>query len=133
VRGGAIVSKPGAQVLRVAACRAAKRVEVTVVAGAGASQSSCAKPGGKKLTLRVALSPRRVAVGRRVRVVARVRAGGKPVRGAVVRLGGKRAVTGRRGRAKLHVRFKHRGRKRAVARARGYKPGRATLRVQRRR
>jgi endoglycosylceramidase len=133
VRGGAIVSKPGARVLRVAACRAAKRVAVTVVAGAGASQSSCAKPGGKKLTLRVALSPRRVAVGRRIRVVARVRAGGKPVRGAVVRLGGKRAVTGRRGRAKLHVRFKHRGRKHAVARARGYKPGRAALRVQRRR
>jgi hypothetical protein len=74
-----------------------------------------------------------VRVGRRLKVVVRVRAGKSPVRGAVVRLGGKRAVTGRRGRATLHVRFKHRGRRHAVARARGYLPGRATLRVVRRR
>ena len=131
VRGGAIVSKPGARVLRVAACRAAKRVTVDVVAGGGAAQSSCAKPGSKRLRLRVALSPRRVHAGRRARVVARVRAGGKPVRGAVVRLGGQRAVTGRRGRATLRVRFAHAGRRTAVAKARGYRVGRAKIRVVR--
>jgi endoglycosylceramidase len=131
VRGGAIVSKPGARVLRVAACRGAKRVTVDVVGGGGAAQSSCAKPGLKRLRLRVVLSPRRVHAGRRVRVVVRVRAGGKPVRGAVVRLGGKRAVTGRRGRAKLRVRFAHPGRRVAVATARGYRVGRAKIRVVR--
>jgi hypothetical protein len=131
VRGGAIVSKPGARVLRVAACRAAKKVTVGVVAGAGAAQSSCAKPGAKRLRLKVTLKPHRVRAGRRVRVTVRVRAKGKAVRGAVVQLGGKRAVTGRAGRAKLRVRFKKAGRRHAVARARGYKPGRATIRVRR--
>jgi hypothetical protein len=133
VRGGAIVSKTGARVLRVAACRAAKRVTVNVVAGGGASQSSCAKPSAKRVRLRVSLKPHRVRAGRRVKVLVRVRAGKSPVRGAVVRLGGARAVTGARGRATLRVRFAHRGRRHAVARARGYLPGHATLRVLRRR
>jgi endoglycosylceramidase len=131
VRGGAIVSKPGARVLRVAACRAAKKVTVAVVAGRGAPQSSCAKPSKARARLKVSVSPRRVRAGRRVRVSVRVRAGGKPVRGAVVRVGGKRAATGRRGRAKLRVRFKHAGRKRVTATARGYKRGRAIVRVRR--
>ncbi|MEA2470874.1 MAG: endoglycosylceramidase [Thermoleophilaceae bacterium] len=131
VRGGAIVSKPGALLLRVAACAGAKDVNVSVVAGGGPSQSSCAKPGKKRPRLTVTLSPRRVRAGRRVKVVVWVRAGKAAVRGAVVRLGRKRSVTGRRGRAVLRVRFAKPGRHRAVARARGYRSGKATLRVVR--
>jgi endoglycosylceramidase len=121
VHGGSIVSKPGAAVLRVAACRGVDGVTVTVTPGS-ASRSSCAK-------LRVSISPRRVRAGRRVTLTVRVRASGKPVRGALVKLAGHRATTGKRGRAKLHARFAHAGRHAATARARGYRPGRAALRV----
>jgi endoglycosylceramidase len=135
VRGGSIRSAAGASVLGVAACSGVERVAVTVVPG-GAAQSSCAPPPkslrAAKTRLRVSVRPRGVRVGRQVKVRIRVRAGKAPVRGAVVRLGGKRAVTGRRGRAKLRVRFRRPGRRAAVARARGYRPGRATLRVVRR-
>ena len=138
VRGGALLSAPGDPVLRVAACPDSERIEVTVVPS-GAAQSSCAKPQpfagtGKKTRLRVSLKPRRVRVGRRVRVRVTVRAGSRksPVRGAVVRLGGKKRVTGKRGRAVLRVRFRKTGRRRAVASARGYRRGKATLRVVRR-
>jgi endoglycosylceramidase len=160
VRGAAILSKPGARLLRVAACRTARKVSVEVVAGGGAQQSSCAKPGKAKPRLRVTLSPRKVRVGRRARVVVRVRARGKAVRGAVVRVSGRRvsgrratrgavvkvsggrvsgrratrgrrAVTGKRGRAKLRVRFAKPGRKRVTASARGYRTGRATIQVVR--
>jgi hypothetical protein len=138
VRGGAILSAPGAEVLRVAACRTVDLVSVTVVRGSGPAQSSCALRapfGGPAATkLRVSVSPRRVRVGRRVRVRVLVRAGakGSVVRGAVVRLGGRRAVTGRNGRAVLRVRFTKPGRRAVVAKARGYRSGKATLRVVRR-
>jgi endoglycosylceramidase len=134
VRGGAIRSAPGAAVLRVVACTATDRMAVTVVPG-GTSQSSCAAPpvaGAARLRLRVTLSPRAVRRGRPVTVRVRGRAGRAPVRGAVVRMGRKRAVTGRRGLARLRLRFTVAGRRKAVARARGYRSGRATLRVARR-
>jgi endoglycosylceramidase len=131
VRGATIVSKPGARVLRVAACRAAKKVTVGVVAGRGAPQSSCAKPTRAKARLAVSVSPQRIRAARRVKVTVRVRARGRAVRGAVVRLGGRRATTGKRGRVRLRVRFKHPGRRRVTATARGYKRGRATVRVRR--
>jgi endoglycosylceramidase len=134
VRGGSIRSAPGAAVLRIAACPGADRVAVTVVPS-GTPQSSCAPPPRSGRTararLRVSLSPRVVRVGRRVTVRVRVLAGRAPVRGAVVRLGGRRVVTGRSGRATLRLRFGHSGRRKATARARGYRQGRATLRVVR--
>jgi endoglycosylceramidase len=135
VRGAAIISAPGATVLRVAACAGVDRIAVTVVPGTGPAQSSCARPPaerGPRLRLRVSLSPHRVRAGRRVLVRVMVRAAGAPVRGAVVRLGGRRAVTGRRGRATLRLRFGSPGRRVAVARARGYRSGRVRLLVVRR-
>ena len=138
VRGGSLLSGPGDPVLRVAACTGSDHVEVTVVPS-GAAQSSCAAPAPfssakPKTKLRVSVKPRRVRVGRRVRVTVTVKAGSKrsPVRGAVVRLGGKKRVTGRRGRARVRVRFTKPGRRKAVAKARGYRSGKATLRVVRR-
>ena len=139
VRGGSIVSSAGSPVLRVTTCSGADHVEVTVVPS-GATQASCAPPkppftpAAQKTPLLVSVRPRRVRVGRRVRVRVTVRAGRKhsPVRGAVVRLGGRKRVTGKSGRAVVRVRFRKPGRKRAVAKARGYRSGRATLRVVRR-
>jgi hypothetical protein len=54
------------------------------------------------------------------------------VRGAVVRLAGRRAVTNRSGRAVFRIRFRHTGRRTVVATARGYEAGKASLRVVRR-
>jgi endoglycosylceramidase len=139
VRGGALLSPPGARVLRVAACRRVELVAITVLPGRATSQSSCALRSGfqaPSLTrLRVSISPRRVRVGRRVRVRILVRAGARraAVRGAVVRMSGRRAVTNRRGRAYLRLRFRHAGRKVAVAKARGYRSGKASLRAVRKR
>jgi endoglycosylceramidase len=139
VRGGAILSAPGSRVLRVAACRNVQLVAITVIPGAAPVQNSCALRSGFETLvptrLRVSVSPRRVRAGRRVRVRVLVRAGARRavVRGAVVRMAGRRAITNRRGRAYLRLRFRHTGRKKVVARARGYKAGRATLRVLRRR
>ena len=80
--------------------------------------------------LRVRVRPRRVRTGvRRVRV--RVTARGRAVRGARVRLAGARARTGRRGRAVVRKRFMRPGRRRAVATKRGFRAGRATVRVVR--
>ena len=61
--------------------------------------------GGARPALRLAVSPRRVRVGRRVRLRFSVRSGGAPVRSATVRIGGRTARTDRRGRAALVVRF----------------------------
>jgi endoglycosylceramidase len=135
VQGGTIRSAPGAAVLRVTACTATDRMAVTVVPGGVASQTSCAPPpraGQAKRRLRVSVRPRVVRQGRLVRVRVRVRAGRSPLRGALVRVGQRRGVTGRRGVARVRVRFMRAGRRKAVAKARGYRLGRATLRVIRR-
>ena len=47
-------------------------------------------------------------------------------------MGQKRGVTRRNGVARVRVRFTRGGKRKAVAKARGYKLGRATLRVTRR-
>jgi endoglycosylceramidase len=134
VRGGAIVSAPGARVLRVAACSGGGVVFVTVVPGKGPPQSSCAirSPFNAITQLGVKLSPSRVRVKRKVTVKVVVRARGKVVRGAVVRLAGRRAVTNRSGRAVFRIRFRHTGRRTVLARARGYDAGKASLRIVRR-
>jgi endoglycosylceramidase len=136
VRGGAIRSAAGQPVLRVVACTATDRMSITVVPGGGASQSTCAPPaaaGTAPQRLRVSVRPRVVRRGRVVRLRVRVRAGAAPVRGARVRVGRRRAVTGRRGVARVRLRFTVAGRRKAVAVARGFLPGRGTVRVLRRR
>jgi hypothetical protein len=85
---------------------------------------SCARP-----PLRVMAKPRTLHAGQRARVRVRVRrADGHAVRGARVRLGGKTARTGRRGRAVLRVRFAHAGRKSLRVRKAGFAT--RTLRVR---
>ena len=88
-------------------------------------------PTGAKPALRVRARPRRIGVGRR-RVVVRVSSDGRRVRGARVRLAGARARTGRRGRAIIRKWFVAPGRRRAVAKKRGFRTGRAPVRVVRR-
>ncbi len=135
VRGGSILSATNAGVLRVAACPDVTRVSVAVTRG-GRTQSSCAPPAARgssspRTRLRVSLRPRVVRTGRRVRVRMKVLAGSSPVSGAVITLAGRRVATGRRGRATLRMRLARSGRRVAVARARGYRSGRAALRVVR--
>jgi endoglycosylceramidase len=126
VTGGSIVSRAGARVLRVRACARVDGVKVTVEPGGAASAATCGR-------LRVTVRPKRVRAGRRARLRVRVRAGGKPIRGARVRVGKRRAVrTGRSGRARIRARFERRGARRVVARKAGYDRGRAKLRVRRR-
>jgi endoglycosylceramidase len=135
VQGGTVRSPAGAATLRVAACPGAERVAVTVTPS-GTSSATCAVPavrGAAPLRLRVSASPRSVRAGRRSTVRVTVRAGSpaRVVRGAVVRLAGARAVTDRRGRARLRKRFMRVGRRSAKATARGFRTGRATVRVRR--
>jgi glycosyl hydrolase family 5 len=136
VRGGAIVSRPGARVLRIQACSAADVVFLTLVRGTGPPQSSCAvrQPFNALTKLGVSVSPKKVRVRRKVKVKVLVRVGPqrKIVRGAVVRLAGRRAVTNRSGRAVFKIRFRHPGKRTVLARARRYEAGKATLRVVRR-
>ena len=95
--------------------------------------AGCPAAGTIRPRLRVSVRPRRVSAGRSVRMRVRVRArrGGRlrAVRGALVRTGGRRARTDRRGRATLRVRYRRRGARRVSARAAGFLPGRATVRV----
>jgi YVTN family beta-propeller protein len=93
----------------------------------------------RKPKLRVRVKPRRVRAGRpvtlRIRVTAR-RAGKRaPVRGARVRVAGKRAKTNRRGRARVRKRagFQQARRYKVRAQRAGYRRGVATIRVMRRR
>jgi endoglycosylceramidase len=132
VQGGVVTSKAGAELVRVAACSGVDRVAVNVKPGSGVT-ASCAAPAkaGAKPALRVKLAPRTVKAGRRVTVRATVRSGNQAVRGAVVRIGRKRARTDKSGRARIKIRFTHAARRKAVARATGYRSGRASLRVRR--
>jgi endoglycosylceramidase len=127
VDGGAIVSGPGAPVLRIAACPGAAEVSV-LVRPAGARFESCALPATPSLRLTVA--PRLVKAGRPATLRFLVRAAGRPVRGASVRFAGRRARTDRRGRATLRLRLHRPGRRTAVASAPGHHPARATVVVR---
>ena len=132
VQGGTVTSKPGSELLRVVACGRVDRLTVKVQPGNGAT-SSCAAPvkGAGKTPLRVTVSPRKVRRGRLVTMRATVRAKGRPVRGAKVRIGRKRARTDNRGRARIKIRFTRAVLRKVVAGATGYRSGRARLRVRR--
>jgi endoglycosylceramidase len=136
VLGGTVRSPAGAATLRIAGCPGAERVAVTVTPS-GTSSATCAEPPvGRRaasMRLRLAASPRAVRAGRRSTVQLTVSAGrpARPVRGAVVRLAGARAVTDGRGRARVRKRFTRAGQRVASARAQGFAAGRATVRVRR--
>ena len=100
----------------------------------GTGPGEAGTPGGRaarRPRLRVSVRPRRVRAGRRTRFRIRVTTlTGRPVRGALVRLGGRRVRTGRRGRARITRRFERSGRRAVRASRPGYRPARATIRVR---
>jgi hypothetical protein len=81
--------------------------------------------------LNLTVRPRRVRVGRRVRLRFVVRSGGKPVRRARVRIAGRSVRTNRRGRARLTIRFRRARRYTARATRAGYRPDTAAVRAVR--
>jgi hypothetical protein len=95
--------------------------DVTEIAGV-------AEPG-RPPKLRLQLVPPEVVAGERTRFKAYVTANDLPVEDAVVRLGGREALTNRRGNAKLTRKFKRAGRRRAHAAKAGYRPTRQAVRV----
>lgn len=84
---------------------------------------------GRAPRLRVKVFPPQVQTGERTRFKVTVTANDLPVEGALVRLAGEQATTGRHGNARLTRRFKRPGRRRATASRDGYRPGRKTVRV----
>jgi hypothetical protein len=84
VMGGSITSAKGARLLRVTACQGAPEVAVTVTR-TGATRATCKAP-----PLLVSVTPRRVKLGKRVRLTVTVR---PALKGATVRVGGRRART----------------------------------------
>jgi len=119
VQGGMITSAKGDRLLRVRAC--APEVAVTVTR-TGKTSATCKPP-----PLAVNVTPQRVRAGKRVRLTISVR---PAVKGAVVRVAGRRARTNATGVARLSVRFSHAGRVRVTVRS-GSRTGRAFLRVSR--
>jgi len=78
--------------------------------------------------LQVAVDPRAVVVGRRTKFVIRVsRSGGGAVRGATVKLAGRRAQTGPRGRASIVAALPRRGTWHATATKPGFHAGGADI------
>jgi endoglycosylceramidase len=122
VQGGRITSARGDRVLRVKACPGSPEVAVAV-GRVGAPHSSCKPP-----PLRVGVMPRRVRAGKTVRLTVTVR---PAVRGAQVRIGGRRARTGRGGRARIRARFARPGTVRVSVRS-ATRAGHVKLRVLRR-
>ncbi len=120
VLGGSITSKKGDRLLRVAACRGVPEVAVTVTRPTHPTRATCKPP-----PLLVRVTPRRVKAGKRVRLTVTVR---PALKGATVRVGGRRAHTNPKGRARVRVRFARRGRVRVTVRS-GSRKGHAVLRV----
>jgi phospholipase C len=96
--------------------------------GAPRRPSGCAKP-----TLRVAVDPHTITVGRRVRLRVRATAAGRPVSGALVRIGAKRARTSAHGRATITIRAHRAGLIRVIVTAVGYPRATALIRARRHR
>ena len=86
---------------------------------------------GAAKRLRLIVSPRRAHAGRRTRFTFRVKtARGKPVRRALVRLAGRKARTGRRGKATITRTFARRGAHTARATKGGYRTASVKVRVR---
>jgi predicted acyl esterase len=96
-------------------------------------------PAKTKPKLRISVSPRKTRAGKRTRFVFRVRARSAKtgklvnVRKARVRFAGKKLRTGKHGRARMRVRFKKRGPRRASTTKAGYRKGTVRVRVLTRR
>jgi endoglycosylceramidase len=132
--GAGVASAPGAQTLLLQACPGAREVKVTVTK-TGTTSADCAvagvagvKAGLTKLSLSV--RPRAVRRGRMTRFTFRVKAGRIAIHDARVRFAGHSARTDRSGRARIRVRMKRRGLRRAVAWKRTFRSGATRVRVR---
>jgi len=133
VSGGDTLSLPGSTRLRIRTCTGRRRVTVTVVPGRGRFRADCRAPRTDPSLIHVRVRPRRVVAGALTRFRFRVSVRrGRPLRGALIRFAGRRLRTSRRGRAALTLRLGHSGRRRVLVSKRGYRRGRATVRVLRR-
>ena len=105
-------------------------VALTITENGYATRGGTGEEGQAAPSLRVTVRPRRVMRRRSVVLRVRVRAAGRAVRGAVVRVGSRRVLTGRRGRARLRFRFVGRpGLRRVRVRAPGFSAAGAGIRV----
>ena len=104
-----------------------------VLAHGAPPPASWASPAGTApaRALRVTVRPRTVVRGRRTLLRVRVRSGGRDVYGALVRVGGRRARTGRSGRARLRYRFVGRPGRRLVRVTSNGRRATARIRVRR--
>jgi hypothetical protein len=88
--------------------------------------------GARGRRLRLSVRPRSVRAGRETTLAFRVVTAQRRRRvvGALVRFGGRRVRTGRRGRARIVVTLHRPGQRSARASKRGFRPARATIRVR---
>lgn len=86
---------------------------------------------GEVPPLRLSVRPRRTTAGERTRFRVKVTADGEPVQAATVRLAGREATTGERGKAVLRRKFKRTGKRRVVASKGGYRRARKRVRIAR--
>jgi hypothetical protein len=93
----------------------------------GASQPQITAP----VRLRMTLSPKVLRAGRRVTLRVRVTAAGRPVQGAVVRVGARRGRTDSHGVARIPFRLPRTGVARVTATHSGMVAARASLKVRR--
>ena len=97
-----------------------------------ARATSPCSPRARRPAMKLTVSPHRVTAGARVRVRFHVRSAiMRCRRGVVIRLAGERVLTNRRGNAALIHRFRHAGRRRAVATKVGCRHAVARVRVVR--
>jgi hypothetical protein len=134
-RGAGVVSPVGAQLLRLRACPGAREVSVRVAEDAQPAED-CAggAVAGIKVglpQLRISVAPKRARSGRATTFVFRVRAGRYAVRAARVRFAGHTARTNGRGVARIRVRLRRTGVRRAVAWKRTFRRGVVHVRVVR--
>jgi fermentation-respiration switch protein FrsA (DUF1100 family) len=109
------------------------RVELPTLDKPGAAGGQVVVPGARRIKLSV--RPRRPHAGHRLRLIfyAKITPAGHrlPVRGAKIHFAGHTVKTNRHGRAVMHVKLKHAGRKRATATRSGLLKGTVVIRVRR--
>jgi endoglycosylceramidase len=133
VQGAGVASERGSQVLELRACPGAETVKLTVAPKTpNAADCSAAAVAGARTQLtklRVTVSPRRVRRGRTTTFRFRVTGGRFAIRDARIRFAGHTARTNERGRARIRVRMRRVGARKAIAWKRTFRHGTATVRV----
>jgi hypothetical protein len=98
---------------------------------AGGGGGGSAGGAGSRPTTRLKVSPRRAVAGKRRLFHFTLRSAAASCRAAaIVRFAGHKTHTSRRGKARIGIRLRHPGRWTAVARPKGCKPSKATVRAR---